>query len=219
MGMRTGSGWSWVRRRSEISVGRYEWKNGRIERNPGGRWNWKGYCGEEGEEFQRASKNSREQGDGKMNAGSQGGSRVAGRERGGWSERTKAGEESRMEGKQEKQRKGCREVETEREVGCAGERGKHGQELMGRERAAAAAQGRGIGGSRVAAVAAQGRRRWRLNGSDGGENNIPWSGQEEAAVSAAIATTARDRAAVVGLLPRSSLSSHLKGSSLLSFFK
>ena len=73
MGMRAGSGWSWVRRRNGVSVGRYEWKTGESggmwER---GRWNWKGY-----------------------------------RRR--------------------------REVKTEREVGCADERGKHGHELTGRE--------------------------------------------------------------------------------------
>ena len=52
------------------------------------------------------------------------------------------------------------------------------------------------------------------------------SGQGEAATSAAGATAAHGHAAVstmaeaeVGLLPRSSFSSHLRGSSLLSFFK
>ena len=47
------------------------------------------------------------------------------------------------------------------------------------------------------------------------------SGQGETAASTAAAAAAAAAAAeaAVGLLPRSSLSSHLRGSSLLSFFK
>ena len=51
----------------------------------------------------------------------------------------------------------------------------------------------------------------------------PWPGQGLAAVvaAAAVAVAARKRAAAaaVGLLPRPSLSSHLRGRSLISFFK
>ena len=46
----------------------------------------------------------------------------------------------------------------------------------------------------------------------------PWPGQGVAAV--VVAAAAQNRAAAaVGLLPRPSLSSHLRGRSLLSFFK
>ena len=77
------------------------------------------------------------------------------------------------------------------------------------------------GGDGGAAV----RRRRRLE--DGGvamtvEKN-PWPGQGVAAVVKAAAAAARMRAAAaattVGLLPRPSLRSHLRGRSLLSFFK
>ena len=49
----------------------------------------------------------------------------------------------------------------------------------------------------------------------------PWPGQGVAAVVAAAAVVARRHAAaaVVGLLPQPSLSSHLRGRSLISFFK
>ena len=49
----------------------------------------------------------------------------------------------------------------------------------------------------------------------------PWPGQGVAAVVAAAAAARRRAAAAaaVGLLPRPSLSSHLRGRSLLSFFK
>ena len=71
------------------------------------------------------------------------------------------------------------------------------------------------------------RRRWRRRLEDGGvtmtaEKN-PWSGQGVAAVVAAAAAAARRRAAAaataVGPLPWPSFSSHLRGRSLLSFFK
>ena len=55
------------------------------------------------------------------------------------------------------------------------------------------------------------RRRRRRRHDDSGEE--PWPGQGVAAVVAAAA------AATVGLLPRPSLSSHLRGRALLSFFK
>ena len=49
---------------------------------------------------------------------------------------------------------------------------------------------------------------------------VPRSGQGEAAASATGATAARIwAAAAVGLPPQSSLSSHMRGSSLLSIFK
>ena len=58
--------------------------------------------------------------------------------------------------------------------------------------------------------------RWRRD--DSGEE--PWPGQGVAAVVAAAAVAARRRAAAaVGLLPRPSSSGHLRGRSLLSFFK
>ena len=75
-------------------------------------------------------------------------------------------------------------------------------------------------------MAEQGRQ---LNGYSGGARaamatrpmvvEVAGSGQGEAAASAAGAATARICAAAVGLLPRSSFSSHLRGNSLLSFFK
>ena len=68
------------------------------------------------------------------------------------------------------------------------------------------------------------RRRRRLE--DGGValtvGKNPWPGQGVAAVVAAAVAAARRRAAAaaaVGLLPRPSLSSHLRGRALLSFFK
>ena len=90
--------------------------------------------------------------------------------------------------------------------------------------------GGGSGGAR-AATAAQ-RRRRRLKGGGSGPRSAaaiastvrwcwyPWSRQGEAAVSAAArghATAATE--AAVGLLPQPSLSSHLRGRSLFSFFK
>ena len=71
--------------------------------------------------------------------------------------------------------------------------------------------------------------RWRRRLEDGGVAMMmvknPWPGQGVAAV-VAVAVAARRRAATaaaaaaaVGLLPRPSLSSHLRGRSLLSFFK
>ena len=68
---------------------------------------------------------------------------------------------------------------------------------------------------------ARGRRRWRLE--DGGvamtlEKN-PRPGQGVAVVVAAAAARRRAAGAAVGLLPRPSLSSHLRGRSFLSFFK
>ena len=78
------------------------------------------------------------------------------------------------------------------------------------------------GGPEVAAAAACG-------GGGGGGGGVamtvgknPWLGQGVTAVIAAAAVAARRRAAVaaaVGLLPRPSLSSHLRGRSLISFFK
>ena len=64
------------------------------------------------------------------------------------------------------------------------------------------------------------RRRWRRRRlEDGGiamtVAKNPWPGQGVAAVVAATAAAAM----TVGLLPRPSLSSHLRGRSLLSFFK
>ena len=48
----------------------------------------------------------------------------------------------------------------------------------------------------------------------------PWPGQGVAAVVTEASAAAQRRAvAAVGLLPRPSLSSHLRGRSLLSFFK
>ena len=64
--------------------------------------------------------------------------------------------------------------------------------------------GDGGGDDGGAAVLRRRRRRHRV---DNGEE--PWPGQGVAAVVAA----------AVGLLPRPSLSSHLRGRSLLSFFK
>ena len=72
-------------------------------------------------------------------------------------------------------------------------------------------EGAGDGGAAVR------RRRWQLE-DDGVamtvEKNL-WPGQGVAAVIAAAAAAAT----VVGPLPQPSLSSHLRGSSLLSFFK
>ena len=75
---------------------------------------------------------------------------------------------------------------------------------------------------------AQGRRR-QLNGCSGGARaaaatrptvvEVAGSGQGEVVASAAGAATSHICAAAVGLLPRSSFSNHLRGSSLLSFFK
>ena len=66
------------------------------------------------------------------------------------------------------------------------------------------------------------RRRRRRRLEDGGValtvGKNPWPGQGVAAVVAAAAARRR-AAAAVGLLPRPSLSSHLRGRALLSFFK
>ena len=82
------------------------------------------------------------------------------------------------------------------------------------EKMAAQRSGGGGGGG--------GLRRRRLE--DGGVAMTmvknPWPGQGVAAVVPVAAAAARRRAAAaVGLLPRPSLSSHLRGRSLLSFFK
>ena len=85
-------------------------------------------------------------------------------------------------------------VEGEQEV-CAG------QKMTG--------EGGGDGGAAV-------RRRRRRHREDGGED--PWPGQGVAAVVVAAAAARRraSAAAAVGLLPRPSLSSHLRGRSLIS---
>ena len=75
-----------------------------------------------------------------------------------------------------------------------------------------------------AAAAAEQGRRWQLNGGGNGARSAAaatgttvvgrvGSGQGEAVASAAATEAA------VGLLPRSSVSSHLRGSSLLSVLK
>ena len=78
------------------------------------------------------------------------------------------------------------------------------------------------GGVEDGGTAVQWRRRRQRRLEDSGvamtvEKN-PWPGQGVAAVVAAAAARMH-AAAAVGLLPWSSLSNHLRGSSLLSFFK
>ena len=93
---------------------------------------------------------------------------------------------------------------------CGGE-----QEVSSGRKMTREGGGGGDGGATV-----QRRRRRRLE--DGGvamtvEKNCGWGKEWHTVVVAA--AVARRRAAAVGLLPRPSLSSHLRGRSLLSFFK
>ena len=91
-----------------------------------------------------------------------------------------------------------------------------GNAALEREEELVMARGGDGGGDDGGAAVWRRRRRRRLEDSGvamTAEKN-PWPGQGVAAVVAAAAA-----AAAVGLLPRPSLSSHLRGRSLLSFFK
>ena len=125
------------------------------------------------------------------------------------------GEEAEIHGKGVKQR-------GRSQWGTGGELGEDGggMRVVGM---AAATRGRrqlesGGGGTRAAEAAAQGRRQRRHYGG-GGTMVSSWSEQGVAAAAAAQRRAAAAAVAVVGLLPRPSLSSHLRGRALLSFFK